>query len=620
MFLKKIKLSKIALKIGLLGVILIVLSLAIFSSVLIISERNGISSDILKTGMTFADLSSQAIYTEYLADYPVANLPTVFDTMKTRLGGILSNDTDITSLTLIGLNGKILFDSTTEFKDGLYSGPGRFITDQTVLDLVKKNTDSYRKVTTADDKEVIEIYTPVLEITGDHYVSVKFILSENSLNARMAAIYSQIFLVFAIVLLVSILLTIPFSLNFAKPIVKLKDLTRKISDGDLDTEIKITSKDELGELAMSFNVMTASLKKSRVKLEDYARSLEDERARLLASINSLSFGFALVNMRDELILSNRSLSKILEVEKSPLNMVELGKYFKEFNIIGTCKLCITTNKIVEMKEVLYNPKKFLRVFCTPIVSENETIGYVIIMEDITEQKILERSKDEFFAVASHELRTPLTAIRGNTEMIMSLYADKVQDQDVREMISDIESASVRLIGIVNDFLEISRLEQGNIIVKKTNFDLVKVVKKVMDSTKLLIAAKKVELKFEEPESIPQVFADEERTEQVLFNLLGNAAKFTQEGRIEIFVSVDNGFVKVRVADTGSGISDQGTNLLFRKFQPAGDQSLARDVSKSTGLGLYISKMLTEKMGGTIGLEKTQLGMGSVFFFTLPVAS
>jgi len=102
--------------------------------------------------------------------------------------------------------------------------------------------------------------------------------------------------------------------------------------------------------------------------------------------------------------------------------------------------------------------------------------------------------------------------------------------------------------------------------------------------------------------------------------LGNAAKFTKEGTITVSILVEDKFLKIRITDTGSGIAAKNLSLLFRKFQPAGEQALARDVSKSTGLGLYISKIITEKMGGMIGLEKSEVGVGSTFFFTLPRAS
>src|SRR6185369_10400184 len=116
----------------------------------------------------------------------------------------------------------------------------------------------------------------------------------------------------------------------------------------------------------------------------------------------------------------------------------------DIDVAGTCRRCMKLKEPVEFKEVGYG-KKFLRVICSPVLSDTGAIGYIFLIEDITEAKVMERSRDEFFAVASHELRTPLTAIRGNADMILEMYADKITDKDMKEMLMDINSSSVRLI-------------------------------------------------------------------------------------------------------------------------------------------------------------------------------
>jgi signal transduction histidine kinase len=270
----------------------------------------------------------------------------------------------------------------------------------------------------------------------------------------------------------------------------------------------------------------------------------------------------------------------------------------------------------------------LRVFCTPVItkdegaqdSERNAIGYVVLVEDITEAKVMERSRDEFFAVASHELRTPLTAIRGNAEMILEAYADKIADGDLKEMLRDIDISSTRLIGIVNDFLEVSRLEQGRFEIKKERFDVSEIIGKVLRDLETTVEQKGLAAAYAAPASpLPAVYADKNRTEQILFNLVGNAIKFTKSGSITVTAVAAGNFINVRVIDTGGGISEHNQALLFRKFQPAGEEMLARDVTQSTGLGLYISKLIISSMGGTIGLERSEPGKGSTFLFTLPVA-
>ena len=368
------------------------------------------------------------------------------------------------------------------------------------------------------------------------------------------------------------------------------------------------------------------------KVKEKTKELQEEQARLLASINSLSFGFVIADLNDNVIVKNAVLSTILELTEEPVSMKSIIDSFKGVTsgldvLTHSCRECIDLKKVVELKEISHG-KKYLRVFCTPIIMKNETsqdmqetvIGYAMLIEDVTEAKIMERSRDEFFAVASHELRTPLTAIRGNADMMLEMYTDKIVDKDMKEMLQDIDTSSVRLINIVNDFLEVSRLEQGKIEIKKENFNVSDVVEKVVRDLKTMDEQKGLSLVYIAPPSpLPIVFADKNRTEQILVNLVGNAAKFTKEGGITITASVAGNFIGIRVIDTGLGISEHNQALLFRKFQQAGEQMLARDVTQSTGLGLYISKLIISSMGGTIGIEKSELGKGSTFMFTLPIS-
>ena len=132
---------------------------------------------------------------------------------------------------------------------------------------------------------------------------------------------------------------------------------------------------------------------------------------------------------------------------------------------------------------------------------------------------------------------------------------------------------------------------------------------------------KLSLELREPkESIPAVWADKDRVKQVLINFIGNGLKFTKQGGVFVDLVVEeNGCVKVSVTDTGIGIAEENQQLLFRKFQQAESNIHTRDTTKGTGLGLYISKLITEGMGGNIALEKSEVGKGSIFSFTLPVA-
>ncbi len=356
------------------------------------------------------------------------------------------------------------------------------------------------------------------------------------------------------------------------------------------------------------------------KVIERTQELKEERARLLASINSIPFGFIIADGSNNIIMKNTAIMDIFKFnEDKNISFTDVVKFFgNTFNFEHKVEQCSRDKKVCELNDILVGSKIYRGIIAPIIVSEEDTsIGYIFLLEDITEAKVMERSKDEFFAVASHELRTPLTAIRGNSSMILDMYKDKIKSKDVTEMLVDINDASKRLIGIVNDFLDVSRLEQGKIEIKNTEFGISSTINKVIKSVKEGADTKNVELSYKKTKEV-KVFTDEEKVEQILFNLIGNAIKFTSAGNVSIETKVAGNFVKISVTDTGSGISAKNEALLFRKFQPAGEQILARDVTKSTGLGLYISRLLISKLGGTIGLEKSEVGKGSTFFFTIPI--
>jgi signal transduction histidine kinase len=203
-------------------------------------------------------------------------------------------------------------------------------------------------------------------------------------------------------------------------------------------------------------------------------------------------------------------------------------------------------------------------------------------------------------------------------MMLDLFGDKIPDKDMKDMLVDIDASSVRLIAIVNDFLEVSRLEQGKIDIKKENVDIGATVQKVLKNLKNS-SQNDTALAFDPSVSpIPTAYTDPARLEEVLLNLIGNSMKFTKNGSITVSLEAIPNFVKVRVADTGIGISEQNQALLFRKFQQAGKDTIARDVTQGTGLGLYICRLIISALGGTIGLEKSEPGKGSTFAFTVPI--
>jgi signal transduction histidine kinase len=254
-------------------------------------------------------------------------------------------------------------------------------------------------------------------------------------------------------------------------------------------------------------------------------------------------------------------------------------------------------------------------------SSGQIIGAVAVFEDISKELELQRTKDEFFSIASHELRTPLTAIRGNTSLIRQYFWDQLTNPDLQEMINDIHESSIRLIDIVNDFLDSSRLEQKRMKFNIEPFDLVGLAYSALKEYQVTGSRQHIALEVKRPTTpIPLVLADQNRSKQVLINLIGNALKFTKDGSVTVaFELEDDKHVKVLVSDTGLGIPPEAQQRLFQKYEQSDHgSSFTRDAVRGTGLGLYISRLIIQAMGGTIKLESSESHKGSIFSFTLPV--
>ena len=351
--------------------------------------------------------------------------------------------------------------------------------------------------------------------------------------------------------------------------------------------------------------------------------LNQARAYLVSSINSLEQGFILVNRNSMVELANGVAGRLFQSSASDVSGKQLIEFIKPMP--WNVDLADIVHKVLDARkyhqlQAAGEDGTFYEIYVTPVLASDRELGATIIIQDITEQKILDRSKDEFFSLASHELRTPLTAIRGNMSMVQDYFPAAMKDQALADMVNDTHDASVRLIEIVTDFLDSSKLEQGKMQFAIQPVAIGPLVKAVQGDLKMIIERNQDTITLEGLDKLPKVAADEGRLRQILYNLLSNALTYSDHASITISGTVEGKKVLVRITDTGKGISPENQKLLFHKFQQAGKSLLTRDDTKGTGLGLYISRLLAEHMHGSVELEHSEEGKGSTFVVTLPVAT
>jgi signal transduction histidine kinase len=246
------------------------------------------------------------------------------------------------------------------------------------------------------------------------------------------------------------------------------------------------------------------------------------------------------------------------------------------------------------------------------------IENVRLFEEIQEKsrQIEEASKhkSQFLANMSHELRTPLNAILGYTELVLDgIYGDA--PEKMRNVLERIQTNGKHLLGLINDVLDLSKIEAGQLVLSLNDYSIKDMMQGVYVAVEPLAGNKKLNFKLEVPPDLPPARGDERRLSQVLLNLVGNAIKFTDTGEVALKASTANGSYTVAVADTGPGIAEADQAKIFEEFQQS--ESAHTKAKGGTGLGLAIAKRIVEMHGGRLWVESS-LGTGSTFFFTVPL--
>ncbi|MBI2820439.1 MAG: PAS domain-containing protein [Acidobacteria bacterium] len=255
-------------------------------------------------------------------------------------------------------------------------------------------------------------------------------------------------------------------------------------------------------------------------------------------------------------------------------------------------------------------RKYLRVRVQPYRPAPGVSGFLFLFRDATQEGEVDEMKNEFVSMASHEMRTPMTSIKGSLELLLGGYAGELPTEAV-ELLGISLTAVDRLVRLINDLLDISKIESGKMQLQLDRLDIGDCIGKSMRSLRALAEAHRVSIRSEQSENLPRVLGDRDRLEQVITNLLSNALKYTpQESEVSILAHRADNAVRVSVCDQGPGIPPDQLEKVFDRFcQLAG-------AKQGSGLGLTICRALIEQHGGKIWAE-SELGRGSRFHFELP---
>jgi|GEM_PF-2119592 len=360
-----------------------------------------------------------------------------------------------------------------------------------------------------------------------------------------------------------------------------------------------------------------SLAASRTIL-DY--NLRAERNRLESVLANVNEGIIIADNDNCALLVNKAARRNLNI---PADEPLVNRNVDEFGLVKSAQAQEVIARLKDGQEVrpieAFVDDRVLSVSISPIYDdEGNVIGITRVQRDVTEEAKVDRMKTEFISLVSHELRTPLTSIKGYLDLVLDGDTGPLNEMQTR-FLSIAKSSTDRLVNLVNDLLDVSRIEAGKIKLEPTLLNLWQIVSGLVETFQISSKNKNLAVSTSVDINLPPAWADHERVTQILTNLISNAIKYTPEGgkiSIQAGLTPDNQFLKLSVQDSGLGMSKDEQANLFTKFFRSSNP-LVRSIN-GTGLGLVITRSLVELSGGIIEVE-SELGNGSSFSFTLPVA-
>jgi signal transduction histidine kinase/CheY-like chemotaxis protein/HAMP domain-containing protein len=392
--------------------------------------------------------------------------------------------------------------------------------------------------------------------------------------------------------------------------------------------------DELEVLERAFNKMATQLESSFEELE---LRVQERTAYLTAIIDNLADGLLVVDLNGKIARVNPALFTLFGFEQTDITGRDCEDIFSQKIIELVAKTRRNPTKVF-LAEIPLPGGGTGKAVATAIVKDADStgkqdekdvcIGAVLLIRDITSEKEVDQMKTDFISTVSHELRTPLTSVLGFAKIIKKKLEevvfpviptdDKKVQRNVRQVADNLDiivSEGDRLTHLINDVLDIAKMEAGKIEWKMVPLQITEVVERAIAATSALFQQKELELIRDIQPNLPEIMGDRDRLIQVVINLISNSVKFTDTGSITCKVKTEEDRIVVSIIDTGIGIAEADLDKVFEKFKQVGDT--LTDKPKGTGLGLPICKQIIEHHGGSIWVESS-LGKGSVFSFTLPI--
>ena len=569
--------------VGLVALVLVVLTLVV-----------GRRAEQLYVDRLGDELEDQAIVLAHDVDRMMAGgasadrLAASFDQLGARTG---------TRLTLIAADGTVIADSVAD-PAGMENHNAR----PEVAEARRTGVGVADRRSETVDTPYLYVAVPVDDPEG---MIVRVAKPMDDVAATVADVQRTILVADGLAIILTLVLAWWMAGRLAGPLLALRDQARSVAAGDFSATVAPSGIPEFDAVGRSFNAMTATLARS-------VRAQEQTSVRLEAVLAGLADGVVLTDAEGLVLRLNEAAQQMLEVEESRARGRPFVQVCRDHEMASVLHEALRRSTSPAATIVYGLNRRALTVTARTIEGAHERLG-LVVLRDVSELRRLERVRREFVANVSHELRTPLTSIRA---LVETLEAGAIDDPEVAAgFLGRVLVEVDRLNGLVEDLLELARLEAGRAPLQLERVDLGEVVRQGADRLRPQTERAQLALAVEVANDLPKLEIDAKKVEQVLLNLVHNAIKFTPPGgHITLRVLRRGQDVVVQVQDTGVGIPEDEQGRLFERFYKS---DKARR-SEGTGLGLAIAKHIVQLHGGEIGVESV-VGQGSTFWFTLPIS-
>lgn len=390
--------------------------------------------------------------------------------------------------------------------------------------------------------------------------------------------------------------------QITRPLQQLVATAQAVTAGDLERRSSVHVRDEVGILSASLNEMTAHL----LDLYGTVRAEASQRAAIVESITD---GVVVCDPAGAVLVINRATRALLGMDDG----TPAPQRFEDLPLRPLDDAALAFGE-VHTPDLFNLGDRVVRVAAAPVLADEGTrLGDVYVLQDLTSEVAIDRAKTSFIATISHELRTPLMVLGGSSELLLRNFIGPLTE-DQRFLIESMRTHTLTMTALLNNVITLAGLESGSLTFDIEPVDLGRLLDDMLWSVRAAVTAKGLELAVNLPEELPFVLADPSQLRTALHQLIDNARRYTQAGRISICAQHLEHQVRIDISDTGHGIQPELYDRLFTRFTRGAEGINSSE--RGIGLGLAISRELIERQGGILWLESTS-EQGSTFSFTLP---